>query len=103
MKIEVVSLSLILFAYHIFYDDHQLFYIDGSNGFGDDEDLESESSTIPYVENDIDIDDEYFHSEDQHFQVSETKIELGKRINILFHKYYKQYKTTILIRIWSEQ
>lgn len=42
------------------------------------------------------------HSEDQHFQVSETKIELGKRINILFHKYYKQYKT-ILIRIWSEQ
>lgn len=60
MKIEVVSLSLILFAYHIFYDDHQLFYIDGSNGFGDDEDLESESSTIPYVENDIDIDDEYF-------------------------------------------
>lgn len=46
-------------SYHIHYDDHKLFYIDGGNVFGDDEDLESESSTIPNLENDLDTDEGY--------------------------------------------
>lgn len=47
-------------SFHITYDDHELIYIDKGNDFGDDEYLESKSSTIPNVENDLDTDKGYY-------------------------------------------
>lgn len=49
-------------SFHITYDDHELFYIDGGNDFGDDKNLESESPTIPNVENDLDTNKGYYSS-----------------------------------------
>lgn len=49
-------------SFHITYDDDELFYIDGGNDFGDDKNLESESPTIPNVENDLDTNKGYYSS-----------------------------------------